>query len=163
MTRTSKELVEYWDNILDSYENNMGLPKYASDAMPESELQEYLTMNRDMLEKLNPEDCAQIAMRLGQFAFHIQRTLNREIARHNWAEETIKEVIANEINNYKGYGYVEKSYQAIAGNERASALNNIKKHAKQRIDRLSYIANNVKNLSDILIAINRTKTINIKA
>lgn len=163
MTRTSKELVEYWDGILDSYENNMGLPKYTADSMPESELQEYLTMNRDVLEKLNPEDCAQIAMRLGQFAFHIQRTVNREIARHNWAEETIKEVIANEINNYKGYGYVEKSYQAIAGNERASALNNIKKHAKQRIDRLSYIANNVKNLSDILIAINRTKTINIKA
>lgn len=163
MTRTAKELVEYWDGVLDSYEKNMGLPTYASDAMPESELQEYLTMNRDVLEKLNPEDCAQIAMRLGQFAFHIQRTVNREIARHNWAEETIKEVIANEINNYKGYGYVEKSYQAIAANERASALNNVKKHAKQRIDRLSYIANNVKNLSDILIAINRTKTINIKA
>jgi hypothetical protein len=162
MTKTTKELVEYWDGILDSYENNIGVPRYVSDAMPESELQDYLTMNRDVLEKLNPEDCAQIAMRLAQFAFHIQRTVNREIARHNWAEETIKEVIANEINNYKGYGYVEKSYQAIAGNERASALNNVKKYAKQRIDRLSYIANNLKNLSDILIAINKTKTINIK-
>ena len=162
MTKTTKELVEYWDGILDSYENNIGVPRYVSDAMPESELQDYLTMNRDVLEKLNPEDCAQIAMRLAQFAFHIQRSVNREIARHNWAEETIKEVIANEINNYKGYGYVEKSYQAIAGNERASALNNVKKYAKQRIDRLSYIANNLKNLSDILIAINKTKTINIK-
>ena len=162
MTKTTKELVEYWDGILDSYENNIGVPRYVSDAMPESELQDYLTMNRDVLEKLNPEDCAQIAMRLAQFAFHIQRTVNREIARHNLAEETIKEVIANEINNYKGYGYVEKSYQAIAGNERASALNNVKKYAKQRIDRLSYIANNLKNLSNILIAINKTKTINIK-
>ena len=106
MTRTSKEEVAYWDEILDSYENELGLSTYTRDSVPEQELQEYLTMTRDTIEKLNPEDCAQIAMRLGQFAFHIQRTLNREIARHNWAEETIKETIADDINNYKGYGYI---------------------------------------------------------
>jgi hypothetical protein len=154
---TSKEQVAYWDKILDEYENGIGMPKYAGDTFEETELQDYLTMNRDAIEKLAPEDCAQISMRLGQFAFHIQRTLNREIARHNWAEETIKEVIANEINNYKGYGYVEKSYQAIMGNERANTLNNIKKYAKQRMDRLGFLANNIKNLSDILLSIQRTK------
>jgi len=154
---TSKEQVAHWDKVLDEYENGVGMPMYAADSFSEDELQTYLTMNRDAIEKLAPEDCAQIAMRLGQFAFHIQRTLNREQARHNWAEETIKEVIANEINNYKGYGYVEKSYQAIAGNERASTLNSIKKYAKQRMDRLGFLANNLKNLSDILLSIQRTK------
>ena len=99
-------------------------------------------------------------MRLGQFAFHIQRTLNREIARHNWAEETIKETIADDINNYKGYGYIEKSYQAIKHNDKASGLNKIKKYAKQRMDRLSYLANNIKNLSDILLSIQRNKVKN---
>jgi hypothetical protein len=114
-------------------------------------------MNRDMIEKLTPEDCAQIAYRLGQYSFHLQRTVNRELARYNWAEETIKELISDEINNYKGYGYIEKASQAIKHNDRAQSLNNIKKYAKQRSDRLSYLANGIKNLSDILMSVQRTK------
>lgn len=152
----TKEEIRYWDNILDEYESGIGLPAYAS-SMPSEELNEYLTMDRGSLEKLTPDDCGEISYRLSQFCFHIQRTLNREIARHNWAEEKIKEVIADEINNYKGYGYVEKSLQAIKHNEKAKSLNSIKIYAKQRMDRLSYIANSVKNLSDIIISIQRNK------
>lgn len=157
MNRNSKEELQYWDTILDEYESSMGMPSYAEDSMPSEELNEYLTMNRSMLEKLTPDDCGEIAYRLSQFGFHIQRTLNREIARYNWSDEKIKEVIADEINNYKGYGYIEKSLQAIKHNEKAYALNTIKRYAKQRMDRLSYLANNIKNLSDIIISIQRNK------
>lgn len=157
MTKTSKEELQNWDNLLDEYEKNIGLSSYIADALPEAELQEYLLMSRDIIEKLQPDDCMQIAYRLGQFAFHIQRTINREIARYNWAEENIKEAIADDINNYKGYGYIEKSMQAIKHNEKANALNKIKKYAKQRSDRLSYIANSIKNLSDIILTIAKTK------
>lgn len=153
----TKEQVESWDNVLDQYEQSIGFEKYRPDSLSETELQSYLTMNRDALEKLTPEDCAQIAYRLAQFSFHVQRTLNREIARLNWSEETIKDVIADEINNYKGYGYVEKSLQAIKNNDKATALNKIKKYAKQRSDRLQYLAGNIKNLSDILLSIQKTK------
>jgi hypothetical protein len=157
-TRTAKEDLQHWDNILDEYEASIALPRYAAQyGVSESEINQYLTMTRDEIEKLSPEDCAQISYRLAQFAFHIQRTINREIARSNWSEETIKETIADEINNYKGYGFVEKSLQAIKHNDKASSLNSIKKYAKQRIDRLSYIANNIKNLSDIMMAIQKTK------
>jgi hypothetical protein len=157
MNKTTKEEVEGWDKILDEYENNIGLPIYVGDSLPESELQEYLTMNRDVLEKYSITECGETAYRIGQFGFHIQRSLNRELARHNWAEETIKEIIADELNNYKGYGYVEKSYQAIKHNERAYKLNKIKKYAKQRSDRLTYLASSLKNLSDILISIQKAK------
>jgi hypothetical protein len=160
MHKSSKEELKHWDDILDEYEKSIGLSSYKADVLPEVELDGYLTMNRDTLEKLGPEDCAQISYRLGQFSFHIQRTINREIARYNWADETIKETIADEINNYKGYGYVEKAGQAIKHNERAQSLNNIKKFAKQRSDRLSYLANGIKNLSDILISIQRNKVKN---
>jgi hypothetical protein len=153
----SKEELEKWDNILDEYENALGFTRYKPDLLSEGELNTYFTMNRDALEKLSPEDCAQISYRLGQFAFHIQRTLNREIARHNWADETVKEIISDEINNYKGYGYVEKFYQAVKHNDRASNINAIKKYAKQRIDRLSYISNTVKNLADMVMNIQKTK------
>jgi hypothetical protein len=155
---TTKEQLEHWDKILDEYESSIGLGKYNDvHGFTEDELNTYFTMNRDAVEKLTPEDCAQISYRLAQYAFFLQRTLNREIARHNWAEETTKETIADEINNYKGYGFVEKSLQAIKHNEKASSLNKIKKYAQQRIDRLSYLANSVKNLSDIMLSVQRTK------
>ncbi len=157
MPRTSAEDIHHWDAVLDQYEQSVGLPIYATESMPSIELNEYLTMNRDSLERLSPEDCAQIAYRLAQFSFHIQRTLNRELARHNWSEETIKEAIADELNNYKGYGFVEKSLQAIKHNEKAHSLNKIKKYAKQRVDRLSYLANVTKNLSDIILSVQKSK------
>jgi len=157
MLKTSKEEIRYWDDILDEYEQSIGLPEYKEDVLGSDELNTYLTMNRDSIEKLGPEDCAQISYRLGQFAFHIQRTVNRELARFNWADEVIKETIADEINNYKGYGYLEKSGQAIKHNDKASSLNKIKVYAKQRSDRLSYLANGIKNLSDILLSIQKTK------
>ena len=155
---TTKEQLEQWDKVLDEYETSIGLGKYTDvHNFTNGEINNYMTMTRDAVEKLNPEDCAQISYRLAQYAFFIQRTLNREIARNNWAEETIKETIADEINNYKGYGYLEKSLQAIKHNEKASNLNKIKKYAQQRMDRLSYLANSVKNLSDIILMVQRTK------
>lgn len=162
MSKTAKEEMQHWDSILDEYESSVGLGKYVAQNihLAESELQEYLSMNREVLEKLSPEDCGNIAYRLGQYAFFIQRTINREIARYNWADDTIKETIADEINNYKGYGYAEKSGQAIKHNDKATALNNIKKYAKQRSDRLSYLANSIKNLSDIILSIQRNKVKN---
>lgn len=154
----TKAQVEEWDRVLDEYESHIGLGKYNEDhKFSDQELNNYFHMTRDTIEKLTPEDCAQISMRLSQYAFFIQRTLNREIARYNWADETIKEVIADELNNYKGYGYAEKSLQAIKHNDKASGLNKIKKYAKQRMDRMSYLANNIKNLSDILLAVQKTK------
>jgi len=153
----TKEQVKEWDKVLDDYEKSLGLGEYLTSNFTDEELNSYFTMSRDAIEKLNPEDCAQIALRLGQYAFFVQRTLNREIARYNWADEMVKETIADEINNYKGYGYLEKSGQAIKHNDRAQSLNNIKKFAKQRSDRLSYLANGIKNLSDILLSIQRNK------
>jgi hypothetical protein len=156
--KTTKEQVEEWDKVLDEYESSLGLGNYNNlHSFNETELNNYFTMSRDIIEKLNPEDCAQISYRLAQYSFYVQRTLNREIARHNWADETIKETIADEINNYKGYGFIEKSLQAIKHNDKAAALNKIKKYAKQRIDRLSYIANSIKNLSDIMLSVQKIK------
>ena len=38
-------------------------------------------------------------------------------------------------------------------------LNKIQKYAKQRADRLTYLASAIKNLSDILISIQRTRSL----
>ena len=154
---STKDQVQEWDKVLDEYEKSLGLGSYRPDTFSEEELNNYFQMNRNELEKTTPEMCGEISYRLAQFAFHIKRSINRELARLNWAEETIKETIADEINNYKGYGYIEKSLQAIKHNDKASALNKIKKYAKQRSDRLQYLANGIKNLSDIMLSIQKTK------
>jgi hypothetical protein len=52
---------------------------------------------------------------------------------------------------------MEKSLQAIKHNDKANTLNKIKRYAQQRMDRLSYLANSVKNLSDIMLSVQRTK------
>lgn len=153
----TKDAVQEWDKVLDEYESSIGFGSYSSNIFSEDELNLYFQMPRNQIEKLTPEECAEISMRLGQFSLHIQRTINRELARFNWAEEMIKETIADELNNYKGYGYVEKSIQAIKHNDKASALNRIKRYAKQRSDRLQYIANSIKNLSDIMLTVSKTK------
>lgn len=159
MNKSSKEELQHWDKILDEYEKSIGLSEYSTNIISSEEINKYTSMNRDEIEKLSPEDCAQISYRLSQFAFYLQRSLNRELSRCNWAEESIKEVIADEINNYKGYGYIEKSLQAIKHNEKASGLNSIKKYAKQRSDRLQYLANSIKNLSDVMLSVQKTKGI----
>ena len=157
---TAKEEISYWDDILDGYENGIGLPKYVASFMPEEELSNYLSMSRDEIEKLTPEDCGQVAYRLAQFSFHTQRTANREQARYDWAEDTIKSIIADEINSYKGYGYVEKSMQAIKHNEKASSLEKIRKYAKQRLNRLSYLSSSINNMSHILLNVQKLKVKN---
>lgn len=153
----TKDKVKEWDDILDEYEKGLGLPTYQGNQFSNEELEHYFSMDRKVIEKMTPQDCGEIAYRLGQFSFHVQRSINRELARLNWAESNIKEVIADEINTYKGYGYAEKSMQAIKHNDSASALNKIKKYAQMRSDRLQYVANSIKNLSDILLNIQRSK------
>lgn len=157
--KSAKEDMEKWDGLLDDYEKSLGLPRYVANNLPEEELQKYISMQRNEIEKLTKDDCAEIIVRLTQFAFHVQRSLNREISRFNWADDYIKEIIADELNNYKGYGYNEKSIQAIKHNDKASSLNNIRRYAKQRVDRLSYLANCIKNLSEAIqnIQINKVK------
>ena len=51
MIKNTKEEVAHWDKVLDEYEHNMGLPHYSENCLPEDELQQYLTMSRDVLEK----------------------------------------------------------------------------------------------------------------
>ena len=82
--KPAKERLEYVDKALDEYEKSCGLPIIKSPGT-EDELNTYLTMNRDEMEKLTPENCAEISARLAQFAFYLQRLHNREKARHIWA------------------------------------------------------------------------------
>ncbi len=148
--------VEKWDKILDEYEKGTGLPPFLAPG-EETELQGYLSMNRDHMEKLDEEDCKIIAFRLGQFSFHLQRAQNREIARLNWAKSTIKTNLAHAVTNYKAYSYEERLYQATKDDDAAKKLNQVAIYAQQRSDRLNFLAKSMQNLSDIMKSIYYSK------
>lgn len=140
------ESIDQIEQILSEYESRVGLNEFKN-PLDKDELDNYLTMNRDVLEKFSYEECGYIAYRLGQFSFHIRRAQNREKARIRWAEKRIDVLIAGELNNYNGYGYREKAPQAIKGNEAAVKVERILINAGQRFDRLDGLYENIKNLS----------------
>ena len=155
----AKEELEKWDKILDEYESSTGLTPFLT-AYKNPEATEYMHMNRGHIEKLGPQDCASAALILNELSFHVQRAYNREIARVNWAEDTIKGLIAHEVQNYKGFSYAERLEQAIRNNSHASKLKRIKIYAKQRSDRLSLLSSNINNRADIFLAVQRSKRVN---
>ena len=155
----AKEELEKWDKILDEYECSTGLPAFTN-SYTNDDAKSFLSMDRRQIEQLSPQDCAAAALILNELSFHMQRAFNRENARVNWAENIIKATVANEVQGYKGYSYAERLEQAIKNNSHAQKLRRIKVYAKQRADRLSFLASNVNNRADIFLAVQRSKRVN---
>tara|TARA_R100000353_G_scaffold72348_1_gene55381 strand:+ start:833 stop:1189 length:357 start_codon:yes stop_codon:yes gene_type:complete len=113
-------------------------------------------MPRQQMEKLTVDQCAEAALALGGFSFYLQRSYNREIARVNWAEGAIRNVISGRESQYRG-SWDSQYYQAANEDGYTKKLLAIKKYAQQRADRLTYLASSVKNLSDLYINLQRAK------
>lgn len=144
------------DAVLDEYESSTGIGKY-HDAFPESESAErYLSMSRDAVEKMDIEECAAAAYILGSLSFHVQRTINREVSRVNWAKSNIKEIICSKSSSYTG-AWSNQDMQATLDNDISRKLHEIEKYAQSRIDRLTYLSNSIKNMSDLFINLQRAK------
>ena len=139
----AKERLEKLDSILDSYESELGIPPYKKEFYDDS-IQQYLQLSRNQIEKLTPEQCAEAALLLASLSFHLQRSYNREIARVNWADQ------------YKG-SWESQFNQAIKEDTYATKVQQIKRYAQQRGDRLTYLASSIKNISDIFLSVQKSK------
>ena len=154
---TAKEQMELVEKALDDYENNCGLPT-ATNPCTQEELQQYFAMNRDQIEKLSGEDCGQIATRLTQYAFYIQRLHNREHSRLVWANNQINDTISTELGSFDKYMKHETKVALIKkSNAYAQSLGKIIVYAEQRIQRLNFLAASIKNLADMMLANKRSK------
>ena len=68
---------------------------------------------------------------------HVQRSYNREIARVNWAAQTLKSYgIAGREQAYKG-SWESQFNQAVKEDGYTSKIDDIKRYAQQRADRLN--------------------------
>lgn len=145
------------DKLLDEYEGKLGLPLHNHQLAGNETVNHLLGLSRGELEKYMPDQCNELAFILNQFCFHLQRQINREQARHNWADSTLNNKVGEKVGNYKGYSYQERASQAIAENSYLSKLLDIKTRIKQRIDRLSFLTNRLSGMADSLTEISRTK------
>ena len=151
----AKEQLDKLDRVLDEYEASLGLPIFNSE-FHDNTAQNYLQLSRNQIEKLTPDQCSEAALLLASLSFHLQRSYNREIARINWANKTLKSCTAGKEQAYKG-SWESQFNQAVKENGYASKIDDIQRYAQQRADRINYLSSSIKNISDIFINVQKAK------
>lgn len=152
---SAKEQLEKIDAVLDEYEASLGIPAFTNTFHDDS-AKNYLQLSRDQIEKLTPDQCAEAALLLASLSFHLQRSYNREIARVNWADQTLKTLVAGREQQYRG-SWDSQFHQAINEDDHTRKIANIKRYAQQRADRVTYLSSSIKNISDIFLSVQRAK------
>jgi len=143
------------DKLLDEYEVKIGLEEFSEEkTIPE--VNKYLNMSREQIEKLDIEECAEAAILLGGFSFHLQRCYNREVARVNWATNTLKKIISGREQQYSG-SWDSQFHQAVKEDKYTDGIFQIKNYAQQRADRLTFLATSVKSVCDLFVNLQRAK------
>ena len=147
--------LEEIERKIEEYTSSKGLSE--TNKVSIDEVREYLEMDRKELRSLSEEDCGEVAWVLGQTSLSIQRELNEQSAIIKWLEAQITKTIMPSINNYKAYSYVERKDAAVYDNTYAIEANRLKVRAEMRTTSLQYIAQEIKNLSSIILGIRDTK------
>jgi hypothetical protein len=157
INKTIKTRMDDIDNALNLYESQIGLPANTPPGSTE-ELQSYLDMSRESLDKLAATDCSTIAYRLTRFALYLQRLYNLEVARNTWANTVLNQLAANKLSDYdKFYKHEMKIALMAKEDESIQKLLDIIRYATQRMNRLEEISNNLKYLSNVLFNLQRAK------
>jgi len=150
MTENNKDwstsLIEKSTELLNQFENNIGLPRNIRPGNPE-ELEKYLSMDANILDKLDMKECANISYRLVQYSLYMQRCLNAEKSTSKMLIKKIDGIIAPVINNYKGAWNMQRA-AAIEDNDAAKTLNSALSESEARQERLEFVATGFKNLAD---------------
>lgn len=145
------------NQVLDDYEGKVGLPENNAPG-DNAELQEYLSMDRQVIEAMSPNRAISISIRLSQYQFYLQRCLNREKAIKTWSESELNSIAAVSISQYDKFLKHDMKMALIAkDNSAAKELYKMLAYATQRIDRLSELSSGIKNLSYVISLIYKHK------
>ena len=154
---TQKERLDKRRELLDSYEQSLFLPNHSPPGT-EAELQGYLNLDRTEIESLHPHQAVSISVRLGQFSFYFHRCLNREISNRTWAQSELDRIVAEHSQDYSTYIKADhKIHLVCKENGVAAELRSIVVYAQQRIDRLSDLHSEIKNIAYLLSLLRKSK------
>ena len=161
--KTVDEKLEHLTKILDEYETLQGLPKFQTNELGQ-EINEYISMDADRMNKLHIEDCGNIAARLSQQCFYLQRAYNRERANVSSMQVAFDKCIARHINDYSTFWKHDIVVASVVNeDEYAKTLQDIIVRATQRMNRLYGLADRLSDLSNKFLAIQRAKIATLKS
>ncbi len=155
-TSSVQERLKSRDDLLDQYESKIGLPSL-QELQVSKEIEGYLALSREDMDRLSPEDCAEIGVRLEQTSFYMQRFINKETSHVTWAKASLRLHIADRLGNYKG-SFTQQENQAIKEDGYATKLDSMITYAQQRIDRLAYLSSSLTRLADRLYHLQMSKS-----
>lgn len=153
----AKSAMDQVQAALDVYERSLGI--LHTNNIDEAEINNYFCMKRNEIDALSPLDCTEIAIRLQQFGFHIQKSYNVEQSRLSWCEAEINKYCCDKTDQIGGQytKYDNKVYLLGKQDEYLAKLLSIRNYAKVRCERLTYLAASIKNLADTFLSCGKTK------
>ena len=147
------ELSKQVDDVIREYEKSLGI----KNINPEIPAEKYLTMPQDEISRLKAEGCGEASVILAQYAFYLQRSLNVETRRVNWAQSMIERSIAPIMKNYSASSAPERRMMAIKDNEFAMNCERLRVEAQARVDQINYLSAKVDALSYRFADLQQTK------
>ena len=141
---------------LDNFENKLALPDKFSIEI-ENQAKHLLTISPAYLRKMGPEELSEGAYTLSQYAFFLQKAINKEISCVKWCDESIKRILSREIPQQRAYSYDERRMLAIKENDATQKIDELRVKSQLKIDRLNYVSMRVENLAQSMRYIKREK------
>jgi len=133
---TANDLATKVDELLLEYEQGLGI----KNGNPDIKAEKYLTMSEDDIRCMSGEDAAIASITLGQYSFYLQRSINIELRRMNWATAQIDRAILGEMKNYSAGSAPERKMLAIKDNSFALSLESLRTQAQARVDQINYLS-----------------------
>lgn len=142
------------NEILQKYAEGFGIHI----SVTSSDISPYFNYTSDQLKNLDEEECLIVAGLCLQKAAQIQVEINKHTRTKNWAEESMKHIIAPYIGQYDQFtAYELKKTLAVQKNGYAQKLSQLIRATQVYIDTLQFIPSLLKNQSDFFTNLARAK------
>lgn len=141
------------DDLLDSFESGWGLKQEYNHSV---HCEAFEILNANYIEnKLTSEDYLLKSVTLSQYAFQLQRIINKEEARVHYLNARIDKIVMPQINQQNAYYYNDKRNLAIAGDSVAQSLLKEKTLIELKIKRLQFLSTRIENMSNKMMEVSR--------
>lgn len=146
-TLNTQEQLKATNEALNDFERQSGLGVYDLKMEIQNEGDRLLSLTPDEVRRMSAAECAEAAYTLEQYAFHVQRAINRQQSQANWAEARVTRIIAPTIHTMPAYTPGERRPQAIHLNDAAKQTERVRLSAQLKVDRIAYLTSRIASLA----------------
>jgi len=133
---TLKERLDELEKVVIDYEKKLHLDKIKINEVD-------LDVKRETMLKMDSIDINAMCAEWAYYSMATQKELNVSTSRYNWAESILDQYLAENSQNYPGYGYKEKCAAVIAADSFARKVEEFKRRCKMVMDRNAYVTSKI--------------------